>query len=151
MPSDFTCLPICVSANPEGILFYALPPMSRWNFFLEAPASLNPKLKNFSKESHYEALVSRALHGSWCRNPELDAVDRLHFCFVESIFQNQKIKSNKSFSALQKSKFQFPKIKNKKIQRLILGLLPVLQPRLIRCFTQWRGYNRAENHKTDGW
>jgi len=102
-----------VSANSEGILFYALPPMRRSaaEIFPKAPTSLNPKLKNFSKESHYDALVSRALHGSWCRNPELDAVDRLHFCFVESIFQNQKIKFNKSFSALQKSKFRFPEIK----------------------------------------
>jgi hypothetical protein len=93
--------------------------------FPKAPTSLNPKLKNFSKESHYDALVSRALHGFWCRNPELDAVDRLHFCFVESIFQNQKIKSNKLFSALQKSKISISK--------------------------KMKGYNRGESHKTDVW
>src|SRR6516165_3356571 len=53
-----------------------------WGNFTLRPASLSPKLKNFSRKSHYE-LVSRAFQRSWCRNPELDFGGLLHFCFVD--------------------------------------------------------------------
>ena len=94
--------------------------------------SFNPKLKNFGNESHYDALVNRPLHGFWCRNPKLDAVDRLHFRFVESIFQNQKITPINHLSHCKKSKFNFQKSQNKKSSDLFSGCYRCCKPRSTR-------------------
>ena len=87
---------------------------------------LNPRLKNFSKESHY-GLVGWAHHGSWCRNPKLDFVGRLYFCFVDVLhncdgaiwrirFQESEINSLKLISTANKSKKS--KIKNQEIPEI---------------------------------
>src|SRR3974390_1847792 len=87
----------------------------RGNFTLR-PAPFSPKLKNFSRKSHYE-LVSRAFQRSWCRNPELDFGGLLHFCFVDVLhncngavwrirFQESEINSLKLISTANKSKNQ---------------------------------------------
>src|SRR3974377_1898977 len=99
----------------------------RGNFTLR-PAPFSPKLKNFSRKSHYE-LVSRAFQRSWCRNPELDFGGLLHFCFVDVLhncngavwrirFQESEINSFKLISTANQSKNTKFKIKNQKIQEI---------------------------------
>src|SRR3974377_2425143 len=96
----------------------------RGNFTLR-PVPLSPKLKNFSRKSHYE-LVRRACQRSCCRNPELDFGGLLHFCSVDVLyncngavwrirFQESEINSLKLISTANKSKN--PKLKIRTFQK----------------------------------
>ena len=83
-------LSIDARLSPIGAIWNCAQMPKLWSaaeIFLYVPTPLIQSSKNFSNKLHY-AMASRALHASWFRNPELDFIGRLHFCFVDILHNN---------------------------------------------------------------